>query len=218
MTSTVRFLSNGARLLAATTLVVTPLVAGCTKTQLEGTSSAYLIINSLDGASGAKAAEFGGTLKSDVLTKVKVTVEGKEQTVDTVFEDIGRIKFQLALKDPGSTASPTKPSTTNFITITRYHVTFVRTDGRNTPGVDVPYGFDGAMTVTVGEGEAEGFFTMVRIQAKQEAPLKALVNGGGAYTISTIADVTFYGTDQAGHLVSVTGRMSVNFADWGDPQ
>ena len=27
--------------------------------------------------------------------------------------------------------------------MTRYRVEFRRTDGRNTPGVDVPYGFDG---------------------------------------------------------------------------
>jgi hypothetical protein len=57
----------------------------------------------------------------------------------------------------------------------------------------------------------------VRAQAKLEAPLKALRNGGGAIAISTIADVTFYGTDQNGNTVSVTGSISVNFADWGDP-
>jgi len=35
--------------------------------------------------------------------------------------------------------------------------------------------------------------------------------------ISTIAHVTFYGKDQNGNEVSVTGSISVNFADWGDP-
>jgi hypothetical protein len=44
------------------------------------------------------------------------------------------------------------------------------------------------------------------------------VGQGGAFAISTIADVTFYGTDQTGNDVSVTGSISVNFADWGDPQ
>ena len=61
-------------------------------------------------------------------------------------------------------------------------------------------------------------FTLVRVQAKQEAPLKALVGNGGAIAISTIAEVTFYGTDQAGRPVSVTGQISVDFNDWGDPQ
>jgi hypothetical protein len=45
----------------------------------------------------------------------------------------------------------------------------------------------------------------------------ALANGGGAIVISTIARVTFYGRDQAGREVSVTGQIGVNFSDWGDP-
>jgi hypothetical protein len=61
-------------------------------------------------------------------------------------------------------------------------------------------------------------FTIVRVQSKQEAPLMALAEGGGAVHISTIAEVTFYGTDQAGREVSVSGNISVNFSDWGDPQ
>ena len=35
--------------------------------------------------------------------------------------------------------------------------------------------------------------------------------------ISTLADVTFYGQDQTGRAVSVTGTIGVNFADWADP-
>ena len=60
-------------------------------------------------------------------------------------------------------------------------------------------------------------FALVRAQAKVEAPLKSLAGGGGAALISTIADVTFYGKDQTGNDVAVTGSISVNFADWGDP-
>ena len=52
---------------------------------------------------------------------------------------------------------------------------FIRADGRNTPGVDVPYGFDGAFTVDGRRGEtATAAFTLVRHIAKQEAPLGAL--------------------------------------------
>ena len=36
--------------------------------------------------------------------------------------------------------------------------------------------------------------------------------------ISTLAEVTFYGTDQAGRDVVATANISVNFADWGDPE
>jgi hypothetical protein len=84
--------------------------------------------------------------------------------------------------------------------------------------VDVPYPFDGAITLTVGTTVVSASLNLVRIQAKQEAPLQALINGGGANVISTIARVTFWGRDQNGREVSVTGDIGVNFADWGDPQ
>jgi hypothetical protein len=131
----------------------------------------------------------------------------------TIYEDIGQATLRMALKDV-SIASPTSA---NLITVTRYHVEFKRTDGRNTPGVDVPYGFDGAATGTITSTGGVLSFVLVRAQAKLEAPLKALRNGGAAIVISTISEVTFYGTDQNGNQVSVTGTMSVNFADWGDP-
>jgi hypothetical protein len=97
-------------------------------------------------------------------------------------------------------------------------VTYRRSDGRSTPGVDVPYAFDGAVTFTVQPGESQTVpFNLVRVQAKAEAPLSALAGNGGAMVISTIADVTFYGRDQVGREVSVTGTIGVNFADWADP-
>jgi hypothetical protein len=188
-------------------------ISGCTSAQTTGLSPAYLIVNSLLAASGATPDKFGGTLPSDVITLVQVNGTSSP----TVFEDLGQATFTLALKDPGSLTTATTPSTTNFITLTRYHVQYLRSDGRMTPGVDVPYPFDGGMTVTVTDSGAVASFTLVRVQAKGEAPLKALANGGGANTISTIAEVTFYGADQAGRAVSVTGRVGVTFSDWGDP-
>jgi hypothetical protein len=113
--------------------------------------------------------------------------------------------------------SPLEPSPNNFITVNRYHVRYVRSDGRNTQGVDVPFEFDGASTVTVGSSGATLTLTLVRIQAKVEAPLSALTGNGGAQVISTIAEVTLYGTDQTGREVSVVATISVNFADWADP-
>src|SRR5688500_11746763 len=156
----------------------------CTSAVLQGTGSSYLIIAALT-ASGGGDDEGGNNLQSDVLT------EGG------VVEDEGLVAFTLGMKDAGA-ASPTSPTANNFITVNRYRVDYARTDGRNTPGVDVPYGFDGAFTVTVGSTNAEANFSLVRIQAKLEAPLRALAGGGGANVISTIATITFYGQDQTG--------------------
>ncbi|HUF48242.1 MAG TPA: hypothetical protein VMM93_10530 [Vicinamibacterales bacterium] len=205
------------RTLAALSLVAWP-VAGCTQAQLNGgSSSSYLILTSLDAASGAAPSEFGHVLPSDVITNVRTTIGGEQVTVATIFDDIGRVALDLGLKDPGTGTAPTLPTTANFITVNRYRVEFFRADGRNTPGVDVPYGFDGAVTFTVGGSGAGATFTIVRNQAKSEAPLKALAGGGGAIAISAIARVTLFGRDQSGREVSVSGQISVNFADWGDP-
>jgi hypothetical protein len=193
------------------------LAAACTGVQREGRSPAYLVVGALEAASGATPSAFGGTLASDVVTTVTRRVDSDELQESTVFEDLARVEFALALKDPGGTAVATAPSTTNFITVTGYHVRFLRADGRNTPGLDVPYAFDGAVTLTVGVETRVATFVLVRSQAKQEAPLSALAVSPGA-VLSTIAEITFYGADQAGRNVRVVGRIGVNFANWSDPE
>jgi hypothetical protein len=177
----------------------------------QGQSPAYLRIDELVAASGAQPGEFGATLFSDVVTVVNTG--GVD--VPTVFADLGRVSFALGLKDPGPATGPTAPSANNFITIDRYHVQFIRADGRNTYGVDVPYPFDGAITATV-RGNLTSSFELVRHIAKEEAPLAALTRS--PVVINTIAEITFYGHDQTGRGVSATGKMSVEFGNFGDPR
>lgn len=194
----------------------------CNSGVREGRAPSFLIVEALEAAQGGDPDTFGGTLASDVLTCVDQ--EGALASIfcpagrtPTIFEDVGRVTLRLGLKDPGTPTNPTGPTSANFITVTRYRVTFIRADGRNRPGVDVPHPFDGAVTFTVSDSTQAGF-TIVRAQAKQEAPLQALTGNGGAQHISTIAEVSFFGHDQTGREVTVTGRISVNFADWGDPE
>jgi hypothetical protein len=186
----------------------------CGEVARTGQSPVYLVIDTLEGASGASPNTFGTILSSDVLTLV-----GSGQTrTPTIFSDLGRVNLRLGLRNPGSPGSPNAPSPLNDVTITRYRVTYRRADGRNTQGVDIPWGFDGAFTLTVpGSGTASAGFDLVRIQAKLEQPLRNLAGGGAQNVISTIAEVTFYGRDQAGNEVSVTGSISINFSDFGDP-
>ena len=127
-----------------------------------------------------------------------------------VFEDQGTLTARLALKDPGTSGSPTTPTSANFITINRYRVVYVRTDGGA-----VPLPFEGAMTFTVTGGAAvAASFVLVRVSAKLQAPLISLRAGGSSIAIYTVADVTFFGRDQTGRETIATGRISVNFADW----
>jgi hypothetical protein len=182
------------------------VMASCHSAVTEGRSSVYLIMESLEGGSGAdgQSAEFFHTLQSDVQTK------------GGIVEDPGKVRLRIAFKD---VTNPNAPTTNNFVTINRYRVEFRRADGRNTQGKDVPYAFDGASTFTVSDTPTEGGFILVRVQSKLEAPLITLVgNRGAGLVISTFADVTFYGRDQTGTEVSVKGTISVNFADWADPE
>lgn len=192
--------------------------AGCGEVARTGRSPAYLILDRLEGANGAMPDEFSTFVPSDVLTLVRKTVDGQEVRVPTIFIDPGRVTLRVGLKNPGTAVVPTTPSPLNAITVTHYRVVYRRTDGRNTQGVDVPYAFDGGMTMTIPEDQAAiGFFELVRIIAKDEAPLRRLVNNGGVEFLSAIAEVTFYGRDQAGNEVSATGSISITFADYGDP-
>jgi hypothetical protein len=191
------------------------VLPACIRTRLEGTSNSYVVIDQLMAASGADPSQFGGQLSSDVVTLVRKNVSDQQVCAPVVFQDHGRAELHLALKDPGSASAPTSPTSANTITLTRYHVEYVRADGRNTPGVDVPYAFDGALTLSITDDGSTADFVLVRLQAKEEAPLKALA-GSGALAISTMAEITFYGADQAGRAVSVKGFVEVDFADWAD--
>jgi hypothetical protein len=109
------------------------------------------------------------------------------------------------------------PTSANFLTVDRYRVVYVRADGRNTPGVDVPYPFDGAATFSVLD-IGSMTFTLVRVQAKLEPPLRQLRGAGGATAISVIAEVTLYAHDQTGAQTTSLSRIFITFADFGDPQ
>jgi hypothetical protein len=122
------------------------------------------------------------------------------------------VTLSASLKD---ITSPTGPTTNNAVTINRYRVRYRRTDGRNTQGVDVPWGFDGAITGTLAVGSSLGLqFELVRHVAKEETPLIQL--RGSPVVLGVIADVTFFGQDQVGNELNVTGSISIEFGDFGD--
>ncbi len=83
----------------------------------------------------------------------------------------------------------------------------------------MPYAFDGAGTVTVGDSATTLVFRRSYARSRSSSRRsRTSWNCGGSVLISTIADVTFFGKDQTGNDVAVTGSISVNFADWGDPE
>jgi hypothetical protein len=192
-----------ARLLAmlGAALLCAAALTSCSEAIRSGQGSSYLVLDSMSGPGGTPVS-------SDVISNGSGTCSSTNQGACSVIADNGSALFTLQMKDVLS-----QPTPNNAITLTQYHVEYIRADGHNVQGVDVPYAFDGGVTTTITNSGSVSF-TLVRIQAKEEAPLKALRFGGGAIAISTIARVTFYGHDQTGREVSVTGNIEVNFADW----
>jgi hypothetical protein len=208
------------RFLTLASLVVA--TASCGDAVRNGSSAVFLTVMSFTAAPGGghNAGVFTSTLLSDVQVLVTSPPPCTPASpCPTVFDDSGQITLVLTPKN-----TLVAPTTNNQVTITRYHVAFTRADGLNTPGVYVPYGFDGALTTTVPAttSGATISFELVPHIAKEEPPLVELVpvslgplqiNG---VIINTIATVTLYGTDQVGNAVTVSASMSVEFGNFGD--
>jgi hypothetical protein len=202
-------MNSAIRVVAAAAAITT--VAGCGDVVRQGRAPVYLTMDSLQGAQGNKPGAMSATLFSDVITNVTSPEPcSTSNPCPTIFADVGQAVLRLTPKDLSIA-----PTTNNQVTIRRYHVSYRRADGRNVPGVDVPYDFDGAATGTVpAAGVLTLGFELVRHSAKEESPLVQLkVN---PQIISTIAEVTFYGTDQVGNDISATGSISIDFGNFGD--
>lgn len=203
-------LSTVSRLLvAAVCVIAAPSCGG--ELLRTGRSPVYMVVSNLQGSAGGTGSP-SAFLLSDVQVLVDETVGGVTRRVATIFNDTATATIGIQSKNA---TAPTTPL--NAVTITRYRVGFRRADGRNTPGVDVPYGFDGAVSVTIPAGGTGAVsFDLIRHQAKLEPPLRNLVGFGGLGFISTIAEVTFYGRDQNGNELTATASMDVQFGDFAD--
>jgi hypothetical protein len=204
-----------------TRVAAVALVAGsvsCGDVVKQDRAPVLVVIDSMEAASGADPGTMGGFLLSDVQTLVEQQVDGETVRVPTIFNDVGQATMRIIPKDAGNGAVNLAPSPWNNVTINRYHIAFLRADGRNTPGVDVPFPVDGAVTATLGSTATVVPFEMVRHQQKLEQPLRSLANFGGRLFISTIAEITFYGADQAGNSLQIKGTISVSFSDYADPR
>lgn len=203
---------NAARLFVLSAVIAAGV--SCGDVARDGSSPVYLIIESLLGSRGGpQPGTPSGVLTSDVITNVTSPAPcTSERPCPTIFGDPGTVTLRLAPRNINTTTGPT---TNNEVTINRVHVEYIRADGRNVPGVDVPYAFDGAVTATVPVTGSVGVgFELVRPTAKSESPLIQLRISNNILTV--IARVTFYGQDRTGNVVSVTGQIQIDFANFGD--
>ena len=170
---------------------------GCSPLEDESEAPNRLIVVSIstENVSGAT-----GVLESDVITK------------GSVVEDVAGVTFRNDFINLAFT-----PTSLNDLIVTRYRVTYERSDGQNQPGVDVPFPFDGTMNVLVPVNEeGSGEFTLVRASAKLEEPLVSLQYLGAGTEIATTARIEFWAHDLFGRVVRTTATYPVNFANWAD--
>ena len=182
-------------------------LAGCNALEDHSTSGSTLILTSITGSDLQGGS--GSTIAySDVI-----------QNDGSIVNDIGEATVTAQLLDPNY---PDTPTYYQDVIVDQVDVEYFRTDGRNTPGVDVPYAFSEPLNVYVQTGKSAIFgFTLVRHTAKLEAPLLNLVYQP-QQVLQLVAKVTFYGKDVGGHRVQpVTGYITIycaNFADYVPPE
>ena len=182
------------------------LLSACNPVENASQSATLLRVENLMGLDLTGSAQ--NYLLSDVLFQDPST------GTKTWIADPAKVTLSARLIDPKSINGP---SPYNDILITRYIVTFQRADGKNRQGVDVPYSFEGAMSILVPVGQATtATFIIVREVAKQEPPLLNLKDANPGDGIYATAKVDFYGHDGANKLVKATGYLAITFANFAN--
>jgi hypothetical protein len=171
----------------------------------ENSASVIIRITAIQGESGGGGAGSGvGTvLNSDVLTN------------GGIFNDNATLTVRNIPKNPRVTA----PGVFNDVILERYEVHYIRSDGRNQEGIDVPFAISGTMNSPVAANATTDVpIVIVRHQAKVEPPLANLAGSGGAFVLTTFAEITIHGRTISGEAVVASGRLQISFADFADSQ
>lgn len=191
---------------ALVSLLLSPGCITNTKTEDDNATNTFVQINSITSQQGTATGTSDGT---DLFSDVCDTTNNPN--VCQVFNDNGVVEMVAQAKDLSALSSQV-----NDIQFERYRVTYIRSDGRNVPGVDVPHPFDGVSSFRLpASGTAVSrVFVVVRQQAKLEPPLVQLAEGGAGLVLSVLAQIDFYGKDVAGRDIKVTGFLNITFADF----
>jgi hypothetical protein len=168
-------------------------MAGCGADYVEGDRSTVLLsIESING---------GAPVLSDV--------RGSGEDPDTIVNCEAQVEVTVRTKNPNVSATAVQD-----VRLTRYEVSYRRSDGRGVQGVDVPYTISGNMTITAPAGGDGVTFPidLVRHAAKILPPLSNIT---GLQIVTMFADVTLNGATISGSDVAAQGSVQVTFADYG---
>jgi hypothetical protein len=202
---TLRYTPRIARVLAVTVLAFA--LAGCNALENNTDSMSRLVVISLMGLNQeGSAADY---IQSDVL------FEDPSTGATSIIADIATAVMTAQMLDPDPV---TGVSPYADVQLEKYQVTFTRADGRNVPGTDVPYPFEGDLTALIRVGaQTSVSFVIVRESAKMEPPLlDILQDSTRAENFTAIATVNFFGHDLSGKAVKATASISITFANYGN--
>jgi hypothetical protein len=194
-------------------LAVTLISYACSRVEDNTRAGSLLVVSNVVGIDSEDNS--GIPLFSDLCERSPST---QPACSCTIVNDNAEATFNNQFLQIGPGANVGNGSFLNDIIVQQYRVDYFRPNNRNTPGVDVPYGIDGTMTVRVPlNGSASGIVTIVRHEAKKEAPLTDLIIlGPQEGTITANAQLKFFGQDVSGRTVSAFGFLEVHFADFAD--
>lgn len=182
-------------------LAASIFLPACNPLEDESRSNSILLVENITGKdmSGTDA----GFLQSDVVKKD-----------NTIAADTAKATLSAKFMDPAPILGTSQYSD---IVLTRYVVSFSRTDGRNRPGADVPFPFEGSLTTLVRVDSTTSVeFVIVREAAKLEAPLINLRDSAYGDILNMTAKIEFYGHDLTDKAVKATGYLTVYFANYND--
>jgi hypothetical protein len=185
----------------AVILSVFLVLYSCNPIEDQSRSASMLLVDNMLGTDAD--GKSGNFLQSDVVF-----------TSGSVRADTATATLRALTLDPDPLLG-TSPY--NDIVVTRYLVSYSRTDGKNVPGVDVPYPFEGSMSTVVKAGATASLsFVIVREVAKMEPPLVRLIDIGAEEVLTCTAKVEFYGHDTVNRTVKATGYLTIYFANYKD--
>src|SRR5438105_4021516 len=186
-------------------LGVALLTYACTRVEDNTRGASLLSITGVEGFSGSKdptsATDTGkcvspGTASTPLLSDTCIAFGSPPPEFCGVCNDNATLTFANNFLQIGPGAGVGSPSFLNDIIVNRYRVDYFRPNGRNTPGVDVPFGIDGTMNVHIPiNSNGSGSIIIVRHDSKREPPLSELDNGQSEGVLTANAQIRCYGQD-----------------------
>lgn len=184
-------------------VILSLLLFSCNPLEKDYKSNSFIIIENIIGK------DLSGNDSSVVFSDVVKIENGANR----FYSDFVTVTLRAALLDPNPIMGT---SQYNDIMLTRYVVSYTRSDGATAEGTAVPYHFEGNLSTLLPVGSSVTIPLMiVRDVAKTQPPLSNLI-GDPTGMLECTARIDFYGHDLRNREVTQVGYITIRFADYID--